>query len=118
MPTLVSTVAVISVSETFFSAVQPGIESRRTAGSFSASQTLARGASILTSPDISMIVPSLKAPSGHFRYSDRCRDRQLPRLARGARIDLGVTPWWHGELGRGKGRFLLPSLAFRRGKAR
>src|SRR5664279_738836 len=107
MPTLVSTVAVISVSETFFSAVQPGIESRRTAGSFSASQTLARGASILTSPDISMIVPSLKALQAIAAVLIVVGTASLPRLARGARIDLGVTPWWHGELGRGKGRFLL-----------
>ena len=50
-----TTVAVISVSESFSSDWQPGIESFRTAGSLSAAQTLSRGAGIRYSPDISMV---------------------------------------------------------------
>src|SRR4051794_36965123 len=58
-PTLAWTFAVIAVSEVFSSDWQPGIDSLRMIGSFSASQTVSRGAGIRYSPDISISSASL-----------------------------------------------------------
>src|SRR5476651_868981 len=94
------TLAVISVSESFSSVSQPGMQACRIAWSFSAAKTLSRGAAILYSPLISMgdfhlSTPAFRLPLARIgvrrQFCQRLADRYIYGGEIGNRHQYGET---------------------------